>query len=176
MNIAAAPLNGVPLPTYAASLQRRAAPAPDTHERAARLQWVEQARLLRQRSELLARGSFPQVAPADKALLETLQPFLDEAASLDHARAAETSSLWSELQRAKQSTAKFRELVVHLGSGPEFVSQLQEVMEGAERRLIDLRQGHEASVVELNHQEAALTQVWPPPARAAACLVHRRRP
>lgn len=157
--IASAPLNGVPLPTYAQSLQHLPAPAPDTHERAARLQWVEQARLLRQRAELLARGSFPKAAPADKALLETLQPFLDEAASLEHARATEASSLWSELHRAKQSTARFRELVVHLGSGPEFVSQLQEVMEGTERRLIDLRQGHEARVVELSDQEAALTQV-----------------
>ena len=46
-----------------------------------------------------------------------------------------------------------------MGSGPEFVSQLQEVMEGTERRLVDLRQGHEARVVELSDQEAALTQV-----------------
>ena len=154
---------GIPLPTFAATLRQPTKPD-DAHERdppwerQARVQWAEQSRLLRQRLELLARGTLPKAAPSEKELFEVLQPFLDATAALERARTSEASNLWSDLRRAKQATARFHELVLHVGSGPDFVSQVQEAMEGAEARLRSLRECHDRRAAELHEQELALTQ------------------
>ena len=95
---------------------------------------------------------------APSGLRVHLQPFLEESAALQRGRCVEFDQLRADLQRAKQATARFRELVLHVSSGKEFVTEVQEVMEGAEARLHSLRQRHEESLLDLHNQELALTQ------------------
>jgi hypothetical protein len=152
----------MPMPVFAAGLRQPVRPeAPERkepQERQAKLQWTEQWRLLRQKAELLVRGALPKAAPSEKELFEVVQPFLEATAALERARSTEASNAWTDLQRVKQATARFRELVLHVGAGPEFVAELQEVMEGAEERLRVLREQHERRSLELHQQELALTQ------------------
>ena len=161
----------MPLPVFAANLRKSARPElferQDPQERIAKLQWTEHWRLLRQKGELLMKGALPKAAPSEKELFEVVQPFLELTAALERARATESSNTWSDLQRVKQATARFHELVLHSGAGPDFVAELQEVMEGAEARLRELREQHERRSLELHQQELALTQVPNPPRRAA---------
>ena len=155
-------LDTMPMPVFAASLRQPARPeAPerkDAQGRQAKLQWTEQWRLLRQKAELLLRGALPKAAPSEKELFEVVQPFLEATAALERARSTEASNAWADLRRVKQATARFRELVMHVGAGPDFVAELQEVMEGADARLRVLRQQHERRSLELHQQELALTQ------------------
>ena len=155
-------LDTMPMPVFAASLRQPARPeAPerkDPQGRQAKLQWIEQWRLLRQKAELLLRGALPKAAPSEKELFEVVQPFLEATAALERARSTEASNAWADLRRVKQATARFRELVMHVGAGPDFVAELQEVMEGADARLRVLRQQHERRSLELHQQELALTQ------------------
>ena len=132
-------IDTMPMPVFAASLRQPARPeAPerkDTQARQAKLQWTEQWRLLRQKAELLMRGALPKAAPSEKELFEVVQPFLEATAALERARSTEASNAWADLKRVKQATARFGELVMHVGAGPDFVAELQEVMEGADARL-----------------------------------------
>ena len=86
-------------------------------------------------SPLTHPGALPKAAPSEKELFEVVQPFLEATAALERARSTEASNAWTDLQRVKQATARFRELVLHVGAGPDFVAELQEVMEGAELTL-----------------------------------------
>ena len=104
-------------------------------------------------------GALPKAAPSEKELFEVVQPFIEATTALERARSTEASNAWTDLQRVKQATARFRELVLHVGAGPDFVAELQEVMEGAEARLRVLREQHERRSLELHQQELALTQV-----------------
>ena len=91
------------------------------------------------------RVFFPLQASRNRDLER--QNFLTAGARASAGSTASGSPLGAT--RAKEATAQFHELVTHLGSGPDFLSQLQEAMEGAERRLRSLRQTHEQRALEL---------------------------
>lgn len=66
-----------------------------------------------------------------------------EAEALQQQRHSETKKLRERLQAARQATLTFGALILHVGAGPEYLEQLQRVIEHAEEKLRSLRADEE---------------------------------
>ena len=126
--------------------------AADKQARTAKRQWLEQAKLLQQRAALLGKEFLPQAALAEHGLAEAVAPVLADVASLARARAEEAVSLARQRQRAAELSARFGDLVKHIGAGGEFIEELRQAMEGAEAEIAALRARH-AMTLEMLAQE-----------------------
>ena len=126
--------------------------AADKQARTAKRQWLEQAKLLQQRAALLGKEFLPQAALAEHGLAEAVAPVLADVASLARARAEEVVSLARQRQRAAELSARFGDLVKHIGAGGEFIEELRQAMEGAEAEIAALRARH-AMTLEMLAQE-----------------------
>ena len=128
--------------------------ANDKQARAARRQWVEQAKLLQQRVYLLERDFLPQSLLAEHEVAEAVAPVLAEAAERLARRTEEAVALREARQRAVELTRRFGGLVSHIGAGGQFLDELQQVMHGAESELSELRARHAAALERLMAEEA----------------------
>ena len=126
--------------------------AADKQARTAKRQWLEQAKLLQQRAALLGKEFLPQAALAEHGLAEAVAPVLADVASRARARAEEAVSLARQRQRAAELSARFGDLVMHIGAGGEFLEELRQAMEGAEAEIAALRARH-AMTLEMLAQE-----------------------